>query len=139
MNTHIYIHTQRYTHKKKTQIHTCTHIYNILTIFTSLNSVPWFDGFFFRAASFDAPTEGLSAFAVEMLDAATIVRTYIYIYIRVPCLYYIYIYVCMYMLMFACMIVCIYVYACMYVCVHMCMILAYIVARLDAVNACVGP
>ena len=31
-------------------------------------------GDFLRAASFDSPAEGLSAFAMEMLDTATILR-----------------------------------------------------------------
>jgi len=37
-------------------------------------SVPAQDSYFLRAASYDAPAEGLSAFAVEMLDVATILR-----------------------------------------------------------------
>jgi hypothetical protein len=36
--------------------------------------VPYQDGYFMKAASLDAPSEGLSAFAVEMLDVGTILR-----------------------------------------------------------------
>jgi len=36
--------------------------------------VPAQDSFFLRAASFDSPADGLSAFAVEMLDIATMLR-----------------------------------------------------------------
>ena len=36
--------------------------------------VPFMDGFFFRAASFDAPAERMSAFAVECTEVSTITR-----------------------------------------------------------------
>lgn len=36
--------------------------------------LPKLDAFFLRAASYDVPTEGLSSFAVEMLDVATLLR-----------------------------------------------------------------
>jgi DNA mismatch repair ATPase MutS len=36
--------------------------------------IPVQDSYFLRAASYDSPAEGLSAFAVEMLDVATILR-----------------------------------------------------------------
>ena len=45
-----------------------------LLVPASAARIPGHDGFFLRAASFDAPSEGLSAFAVEMLDVSTILR-----------------------------------------------------------------